>query len=320
MPPELKSILLAARVLSPESFSFGGRETSTRPDTLIASVAECLYKQCYGVKWQGHLVEREEGSEDSGDLTLPLHEANAGSDRHDVGWTIEEILDTGEVVASKNGIARSFLPGQFLTHLGPGLSPREGEQITVSWAAESIDLQPEFYWFFGETVSPWPENENLLRFYWNIDHPTGAPALTRCLTSELNRFQVPFQFKCVKDSASLYRLDTAVLYVNRNYSTIVLRLVARVQTAVCQYLGQDVPLFTKRLASGLAIAEDPGDGISFGMNRCRIVAEALLAMHQEGLEAEDQRLDRLTREFGNRGLNLDLPYLNPGSADRYELP
>ena len=31
-------------------------------------------------------------------------------------------------------------------------------------------------------------------------------------------------------------------------------------------------------------------------------------------------LERLTREFRNRGLNLDLPYLNPGSVDRYELP
>jgi HopA1 effector protein family len=320
MPPELKSILRAVRILSPESFSFGGRETSARPDTLVASVAECLYKQCYGVKWQGHLVEREARSDDSGDLVPVLQALETGHARHNNGWRVEEVLDTGEVVASKNGIARSFLPGQFLTHLGPGISPREGEQITVSWAAESIDLQPEFYWFFGETVSPWPENENLLRVYWNIDHPAGAPALTRCLTSELNRFQVPFQFKCVKDSAALHRLDTAVLYVNKNYITIVLRLVARVHSAVCQYLGQDVPLFTKRLAPGLAVAEDPGDGISFGMNRCRIVADALWAMHQEGLEGEDQRIERLALEFQNRGLNLDLPYLNPGSADRYELP
>src|SRR6267143_4625144 len=87
--------------------------------------------------------------------------------------------------------------------------PREGEQISFSCPVESIDLQPGFYWFFGETVNPWPESDNLLRFYWNIDHPAGAPALTRCLTSELNRFQVPFQFKCVTDSASLHRLDTA---------------------------------------------------------------------------------------------------------------
>jgi hypothetical protein len=115
-------------------------------------------------------------------------------------------------------------------------------------------------------------------------------------------------------------LDTAVLYVNHNYSSIVLRLVACVQPAVCQHLGRETPLFTKRLADGLALAEDPGDGTSFGMNRCRIVAESLWAMHQECLQTEDQRLARLTLEFRNRGLNLDLPYLNPGSADRYELP
>src|SRR5882762_8680455 len=112
---ELKSILRAATVLSPESFSFGGRESSTRRDSLIASIAECLYNQCYGVKWQGHAVEREAGSDASGDLIPALRDLKAGRARQDTGWRIEEVLDTGEVVASKNGVARSFLPGQFLT-------------------------------------------------------------------------------------------------------------------------------------------------------------------------------------------------------------
>jgi hypothetical protein len=40
-------------------------------------------------------------------------------------------------------------------------------------------------------------------------------------------------------------------------------------------LRPDVPPLTKELARGLSLAEDPGDGLSFGESRCAALARAL---------------------------------------------
>src|SRR5436305_14389954 len=56
---------------------------------------------------------------------------------------------------------------------------------------------------------------------------------------------------------------------------LIVELLVDVYQAVKDNLKPETPLFTKRLAAGLGFAEDPGNGESFGMSRCRIVAEGL---------------------------------------------
>jgi hypothetical protein len=80
-------------------------------------------------------------------------------------------------------------------------------------------------------------------------------------------------------------------------------------------LGPGTPLFAKRLADGLAFAEDPGG--SFGENRTKILAGAMAATR--GMPVEE-RIAELRHQFEQRGLSLDRPWLNPGSMDRYEFP
>jgi hypothetical protein len=54
----------------------------------------------------------------------------------------------------------------------------------------------------------------------------------------------------------------------------------------------EVPLFTKLLAPGLALAEEPDCKFaaveSFGMNRCQIVANGLLEAWQNGDESPER--------------------------------
>jgi len=85
-------------------------------------------------------------------------------------------------------------------------------------------------------------------------------------------------------------------------------------------LKSETPLFTKRIAPGFALAEDPGNGESFGMHRCRIVAEAIWQAYSEGSQTEEARLEEVTKRFVSYGLTLDRPYLNPRSDDQYDLP
>jgi hypothetical protein len=175
-------------------------------------------------------------------------------------------------------------------------------------------LQPEYYYAFSETVSDFAETENMVRFFWNIS-AEGAPRLVETLTRELNRFQIPFRFKCNKRTSHYPRRDAAILYFHGRYYPITALVVESVHGLVRRLLYPGTPLFTNHMADGLAFAEDPGE--SFGENRSKILAAAMAATC--GRPAAE-RLAEVKRQFELQGLSLDRPWLNQGSVDRYEFP
>jgi hypothetical protein len=155
-----------------------------------------------------------------------------------------------------------------------------------------------------------------VRFYWNISSE-GAPLLMKQITAHLNSFRVPFRFKSLTYPASYVRRDSAVLFVARRYYTIAAELAARAHEHVRSHLGEDTPLMTKRLAPGLGFAEDPGMAESFGTSRCKILAEGLWSAYLAGRQGEHARLQTIKDTFERYGIDLEHPYLNPGSTDRY---
>jgi hypothetical protein len=83
-------------------------------------------------------------------------------------------------------------------------------------------------------------------------------------------------------------------------------------------LKAETPLFSKPLAHGLGLAEDPKTGENFGTSRCRLLAEAVCKAHERGLDSAEARWNEVIAAFAAAGLSLDRPHLNPGSTDRYE--
>ncbi len=71
---------------------------------------------------------------------------------------------------------------------------------------------------------------------------------------------------------------------------------------VADDLRDDVPLFTRRIARGVGFAEDPGE--SFGQNRCRILAEAMMTSRE---------IEEVRRRFAAHGLSLDAPWAGSGA-------
>jgi hypothetical protein len=135
------------------------------------------------------------------------------------------------------------------------------------------------------------------------------------ITREFNRFQIPFRFKCASRVSDYPRRDAAVLYLHVRYYPIAALVVEKVHAQVLPLLAAGTPLFAKRLADGLAFAEDPGE--SFGENRSKILAAAMVATRGKSV---DERLVEVHRQFEQRGLSLDQPWLNPGSVHRYAFP
>ena len=90
-----------------------------------------------------------------------------------------------------------------------------------------------------------------------------------------------------------------------------------------QHFKVEIPLFTKQLAVGLGLAEEPDQKFdvqeSFGMNRCQIVANGLLGAWYQGDSSNKERMKAILQQFSLLGIDLQHPYLNAGSEDIYLL-
>jgi len=306
----LAPILRAFQTQSATAFSFQGENFALPSEAEAEStLSNLIYERCYMRRIDSPAASTLKG--ETSPLTADLCAANTSRPRWQAGWCIEATENSGWITASRDGLTRAFAPGEYITKEGPGMPLRTGAMVDVYFAVESHYMQPGFYFAFGETVDP-ADSGCLLRFYWNLN-PDGAPLLLHSLSTLLNRFQVPFRFKCLIQPGAYVRTDSAVLYISRRWYQITARLLRTAHRSVESHLRADAPLFTKPLAVGLALAEDPGGNQSFGMHRSRALAKAMLGPSQGSLTVAD-----IEKRLGEQGVSLAAPYLNPGSADIYD--
>jgi hypothetical protein len=331
LTPQLRKIVRAVEVRSNDSFTFAGRHfplaaqapahahgfAQQQANPLATLLEQTLYQHCYCRTFDGALRDEQPLNAQGVDLTPALSEANATRERWDAGWQVYQVLPSGQVMAHKDGRTRALWPGEFLSTDAPGMALRPGMNLAVFFTRETKTMQPGFYFAFGEAQAGELDHFSLVRLYWNV-RAEGAVPLMRSVTRGLNRFQVPFRIKCLTNTAFYTRNDAAVLYVDKRFYRVTARVLASVYEEVARHLRPDAPLFTKPLAAGLALAEEPYTGESFGMQRCRILAEGLLSAHARGLRDEASRLEEVERHFAAYGLTLEAPYLNPRSVDQYE--
>lgn len=330
---ELSKIFKAITILSPTTFSFGGQVAppldpatpqmqglSPSQNSLVTQLQLYLYQHCYVRTFNGELQPPQQVTAMQPDnLLQSLSEANSSRDQWDSGWQIHRLLPSGQILAHKHGLIRLLWAGEFINIEGPGMSPKVGANITIFVPRESRTIQPGFYFAFGEALTDQQDDYNLVRFYWHIDGASVAK-LIGLITRSLNRFQIPFRVKSPNSLALYERIDATVLYISRRFYRIAAEVLSDVHREVQPGLKPETPLFTKRIASGLGLAEDPGNGESFGMHRCRIIAEALWQAHTQGSQTEQARLEEVVNQFTRYGLSMDRPYLNPQSEDQYDLP
>jgi type III HopA1-like effector protein len=329
---ELIKIFRATTILSTTTFGFAGQtaaalDSSTQQmqgfslpqNPLVAQLQLYLYQHCYVRRFTGDLQPEQPVTIQPDNLVQSLSEANTSHELWDSGWRIHRVLPSGQILAHKHGLIRLLWGGEFINNEGPGMSPREGANITIFVPRESKSLQPGFYFAFGEAVTDQQDDYNVLRFYWHVDGANVAK-LIGLISQSLNRFRIPYRLKCPNNLALYQRIDATVLYVNRRFYRISAELLMDVHSKIQDGLKSETPLFTKRIAPGFALAEDPGNGESFGMHRCRIVAEAIWQAYSEGSQTEEARLEEVRKRFMSYGLTLDRPYLNSRSDDQYDLP
>lgn len=249
------------------------------------------------------------------DLVAALSAANSGHGTWEPRWRIGEVDEDRRVAVVKDGLT-------FWVETD-GLRPRDGEIVQgefcrVRLAKEIRGLMPGFYVAIGDGDEDdrRDDAEPLVRLYWHLT-PGAAVAYMAAATECLNAAGVPFRTKVLNDPASYCRADAGVLYLGRRYYRRAAGTIARLHEAVAGGLRPDVPLFAKRLAPGLGLAEDPSNGMSFGQHRCHLAARALWGSYRRGDPDGDARGATLAATFHEAGLDPERPYLEPRSADGY---
>jgi hypothetical protein len=253
------------------------------------------------------------------DLTFfeRLHNNNCGAGYFDRDWTILAAKDDENLVVKKGGLKLHIDREKHLT--AAQQQAQVGEVVAIKMPKNM--MQNGFYMAIGDLgFNRQQTADTLVRIYFSVI-PDGAVAVMNSLTKMLNEAKIIFSFKILYNPQDYQRYDAGVLYFDKQSYPTVSVILDLIYTEHQSYFLPHVPLFTKQLAIGLALAEEPDlkfvERESFGMNRCQIVADGLLTAFDEGQNADTDRMSAILAQFSKVGIDLQHPYLNSDSENIY---
>ncbi|MBY5856125.1 hypothetical protein GR239_24905 [Rhizobium leguminosarum] len=229
--------------------------------------------------------------------------ADSGQNKWHYGGVIHEVFDDHVIVECGTLKVQARLEDC----ISPTLPLVKGAKVRLRLGRNSLRSSPGFCLLFGDFDLP--AEGPKLRFYWNLD-PGLAVRFVSEATSRLNASHIPFRLKVLTDPLAYDRCDAGVLYIERSGLGAVADEIAKVYSAIGP-LREKVPAFTRKLAPGLAAADDPGNGESFGMHRCGLLAEALMLAFEQGVYDTDGRSDFVYKFFASVGIDHERPFLQP---------
>lgn len=255
-----------------------------------------------------------------GEFYERLHNCNHGTGYFDPSWEVLRHEPDGSMAVNKGGLTLYIEPDCHLK--AHSQAAKIGELVSV-WMPKNR-IQNGCYLAvsnFGQERQDNPEDDlGTGRIYFNLT-PFGAIAVMDSLTMELNEAGIPFSFQVPYNPAAYGRYDSGVLYFERNNYLAIREVLQGVYAEHEAHFNPEIPLFTKFLAPGLSLAEEPIKKFAaqetFGMNRCQIVANALLDAWYKGRNAYDERMQSINRHFKRHLVDVQRPYLNPSSKDIY---
>jgi hypothetical protein len=247
------------------------------------------------------------------ELVEILSAANKGTGCLENGWEIVQ-KQAGEVAVRRNRLTLWVTPRDLGRDHGAHLVV--GNEVTLRLPKELRNVSPGYYFALSNSAESGRESDPLVRLYWNLK-AEGAPLLMQLVTEHFNESGCYFQLKLLNNRSSYSRCDSGVLYCRRVDYQIVCSLLVPIYPQVERYLKAKTPAFTKELAPGLGLAEDPGGSESFGQHRCQLLADGMIRAHERGVSQTEDRLRIVAQRFSEAGIDIKHPFLGPGSTDCY---
>ncbi len=233
--------------------------------------------------------------------------AHAATERFDEEWVVRSVAPGGGVVAAcPCGDAREAGPLDYVNLSRPGAPARAGDSLALARRRDTVDETGG--WWMTWRGAP----ESLVRIYWNAG-PDVVARLIRGVTTVLEDSGTAYMLKCPTTAALFARADGIVLYLAADGWPAVKGGLRQVHADVVSRLRPDVPPLTLRLGDGVAAAEDPGDGRSFGQSRSDAVAAGAIEIIARGVVDIEDRIACLAAAIAASGIDPERPFLRPGS-------
>jgi len=324
---DLRTALHSVRVDSPSSFTLlgqrhqvpdGARTLATVPGSaavpaLQTALAEAIYVALHSrVPAQGSVASGFTNWVGARDFADRLSSANSGSGTWQGGWTARSLEPDGRIVAERHGVRFWVPPEEYRSLGGETAIDRPG---AVRIPKEYFELASGFYLAHGNADDTRDAGDTV-RVYWHLA-PTGAARLVDLMTNHLNQAGIGFQLKVLSEPLRYHRTDPAVLYLARADCPQAWPVLRRIHDEIAPWLRSRISLLVKRMAPGVGLAEDPGDGSSFGEHRGRLLAAILADPEWSALDSMAERIAFVSSRLARDGYDLDRIYLNPGSRDDF---
>jgi hypothetical protein len=247
-----------------------------------------------------------------------LHDSNTGEGYFYDGWVVVREEEDGAIAVIKDGLTLHIQRDKHLKSADEAIAV--GNTIAIRLPKNMV--QNGFYMAISNlgAHSPKELRSQLVRIYWSLT-PEGAIAVMHSLTQKLNDIQLPFSFKVLYNPSDYIRHDSGVLYFDNHHYERVRPILKEVYTEHQIHFHEEIPLFTKSLAPGLSLAEEPTQKFaiveSFGMNRCQIVANGLLSAQKKEDNSVEGRIASILEQFSLLGVDIQNPHINAESSDVY---
>jgi HopA1 effector protein family len=322
--PDLYEVAGAVEILSPTRYAvlgeirdaaLGGPGQWAAGPSLLPSLESELYTRLY--TRSSAQVATSLDARARADHVVALSGANSGRGSWEPGWVLASIEGDGRLTVVKGGIVY-WVPRDGVRT--GRRTARPGEFCWVWVPKELRCLDPDYYYAIGdadlsdERGGPVP----MVRFYWHLTARAAIPYIA-AVTEILNARKIPFRTKVLSDPGVYFRADAGVLYLQRHDYRRLGDAIQAIHGRIKFDLKLQVPLFTKHLAPGLGLAEDPRNGMSFGQHRCQLAAQGLWRSFLQGDRTRESRTATLAAAFREAGLKPTSPHLSPGSRDYYSL-
>ncbi len=286
--------------------AFRGKNLIASGEDRRAKLIELVYSQCYALKQSASRGKATmKSTEDSGAFLKNLIQSNRSIPQNGKCWEVREIF-AGNLVELAKGTVSKVVSRSQVQHAGEF---RKGQLVNVEFPNGDSTIQEGFYYTYSNV--PVDHQTSFTRVYWNITAGGAAPLIT-AITGLLNRYEIPFLFKCLDRPGGYSRRDAAVLYLESRHLDLAVQLFPDIIKQVETWLEKDVPLFTFCFHPGVGIAESPNENESLGMHRARLVTSVLLDAANEQ-RTPFELIARIEKTFLAEGLNPEKPYLNTGS-------
>ena len=152
----------------------------------------------------------------------------------------------------------------------------------------------------------------MVRVYWNCPSAT-APALVAGLTEVGERHRIRYTLKCPSASHWFARVEPVVFYLGVPEWAVVKPALRGLHAQFAERLRPNVPPLTLPLGRGVALAEDPGDGRSFGESRASGVADGITVAAALGVASEESTVAVIAGRLPAHDISIDRPYLRRDS-------